>query len=250
MIKFSLICLALTTGFVFTQNVFMPEGEEFPDNIPDGDNFIALHYDLFERYLNSGYSVAELYIGLYKYLIRTQIVSWKFTLEMRRIKKDLAKIGIQLIEEDKEVATFVSQTNDATERVLKFKRNADKWSVVYDTAIKWIEKRKALFSVYPLGKTEIKLINIRKDLNEAKYNLKQVVNHLEQFYTKIKDCDPNVVYKIEDFDPYFAEVDKDFEYNFLEITDKALKKILGLIKEPESRVISGLISAINIVPFN
>jgi len=53
MIRFSLICLALTAGLVFTQNVLMPEGEEFPDNIPDGDNFIAFDYDLFKSNLNS-----------------------------------------------------------------------------------------------------------------------------------------------------------------------------------------------------
>jgi len=245
MIKFSLICLALTTGFVFTQNVFMPEGEEFPDNIPDGDNFIALHYDLFERYLNSGYSVAELYIGLYKYLIRTQIVSWKFTLEMRRIKKDLAKIGIQLIEEDKEVATFVSQTNDATERVLKFKRNADKWSVVYDTAIKWIQKRVRIF---PVGKTRDKLEEISTDLFFAKRNLLKLAYKLERMNAKINRYDPYQVWVLNDFNLLIRTLDNKIVNQFVVHTNTALIQIENLINEPESPVISKLME-INILKF-
>ena len=157
----------------------------------------------------------------------------------------MAKIGRQLIKQDK--GAVVLQTNSATERVLKFKRNANKWSVVYDTAMKWIEKRMTL---YPEGKTKDKLIYIHEALNKAKYNLFQVANNLEQLNTKIKDCDPNAVYKIEDFDPYFTEVDKDYEYNFLEIADEAREKIRELIEEPESTVISGLLSAINILPYN
>ena len=246
--KIGLIILVLTVGLASTSNV-MPEGEDFPENIPTGDQFIDLNLELFEYNIKSVNSVEEYFKLFFNYLLKTYKISLEFNHEISELKQVLAEVELKLISddnEDKDVEVIISKRNEATKRVLKFERNAIKWSIVFDTASKWVEKRLAF---YPEGKTKNKLIEIQNTLIEAESNINQVADNLVKLVTVFNSCDPDIMYDLEDFEPYFITIDNDHNYNFFEMTEKALDKIRQLIDEPKSPLISSLVGAVNILPF-
>jgi len=227
--------LTLTAGLVSSKkDVFMPEGQVFPEDIPVGDDFIDSNFDLFERNIKSGKAVTDHYKDLNNYLTKIQTVNYKFALEMKFIRRMFARIARKLISGDREADLIDMQREEATDRVEKFKRNTRKWSVVFDTAIKWIEKRVVLYSN---GKSKDELIEIQKLLIESQGNLSQVLKNLKALNEKLNECDPERVYYVNDFDPYFVILINDWKYNFHEMTHMALEKIQRLMLEPDSSLI-------------
>ena len=206
----------------------MPEGEDLPDDLPTGVEFIDLDLEMFENNIKSVKSVGNFFDLLLNYLVKTHELSLKFNGEVSDLKQVLTEVGRKFAShDDQDVEVIISTRNKATKQVLKFKRNTLKLSKVFDTASKWVEKRMAF---YPEGKTKDQLIDIQNTLIKAKTNLNQVADNLVSLVMVFNSCNLSIIYDFdEDFGPYFITIDNDYDYNFLEMTEKAMEKVRELM---------------------
>jgi len=249
-----LLTLVLTAGLASAYNV-MPEGEDFPKNIDV--NFDQFHFDLFKKNLKAGHSLKEYFKEFYDFLDEIQDVNFQFNTEMHGMLIVFHDLINRLTSGEKDYCLsrninvtsgyiIVPKREQLTDRVLKFKRNSISWSLAFDTAINWIEKR---VEMYPEGKTRDKLVFVHKNFLEAKNSLLKIAILLEKVINQLNTYDPYIVCDPFELIHVIHVLKEPFTYNFLDITDQAVKTIDALVKEPESTLVSTFVGALNILPY-
>jgi len=235
--------MVTTLVMVSSTNPFMPEGEEFPEVMGNLEDFVTLNFKLFENNLKTGFSLKSYYYDLFDFVNRVQTINLEFEDEVFEMLKLFQTIVNSLIK--RETNTLEAKLTELNEKVLKFNRNAKKWSVVFDTAMKWIQIR---IEIFPAGKTRDKLVEIVNDLSLAKNNLFKLAYKLERMNAKINRYDPYQVWVLKDFNLLIRTLNNKIVNQFLVHTNNALTKVIDLVNKPESSVISKLMG-INILKF-